>query len=234
MPPESDRLAKIPTHSLAEQARTLIRNAIFEGKIKPEERLTIERIAGELGISRTPVREALKLLEADGIIRMLPNRGAVVQRFDPDELIERYSLRALLEGYAAEMACRAQGPKLALVLEANCRKMGEEIHRLDALDGTDADDLDQIGKLLELNRQFHHAILVASQCTLVGRQLDALQMPLAYRLYQWRAPMRRMAVLTHHMLITDTFRNNHPKRARKAVEAHISDVRDYIISTARP
>lgn len=232
MQPDSERLARIPVASLAEQARTLIRNAIFEGKIKPEERLTIERIAGELGISRTPVREALKLLEADGIIRMLPNRGAVVQRFDQDELIERYSLRALLEGYAAEMACRAQGPALVPALDANNAAMEQEIGRLEAIDRDGGDDLDQIGKLLELNRQFHHLLLVASRTTLVGRQLDALQMPLAYRLYQWRVPARRHAVLDHHRLITETFRNNQPKRARKAVEAHIHDVRDFIISTA--
>ena len=143
---ESERLAKIPTHSLADQARTLIRNAIFDGKIKPEERLTIERIASELGISRTPVREALKLLEADGIIRMLPNRGAVVQRFDKEELIERYSLRGLLEGYAAEMACRTQSATLAPLLEAQCAEMALAIAELERINQEGSNDLDQIGK----------------------------------------------------------------------------------------
>jgi len=229
---ESERLAKIPTHSLADQARTLIRNAIFDGKIKPEERLTIERIASELGISRTPVREALKLLEADGIIRMLPNRGAVVQRFDKEELIERYSLRGLLEGYAAEMACRTQSATLAPLLEAQCAEMALAIAELERINQEGSNDLDQIGKLLELNRQFHHTILKASPNNLVNRMLDTLQIPLAYRLYQWRAPARRQAVLDHHRTIAAAFRNNQPKRARKAVEEHIEDVRDFIISTA--
>ena len=56
----SRKLGKISNQSLADQARDLIRQAIYEGKILPEERLTIERIAADFGISRTPVREALK------------------------------------------------------------------------------------------------------------------------------------------------------------------------------
>ena len=236
--PATERFGKIPTHSLADQARVQIRNAIFEGKIKPEERLTIERIASELGISRTPVREALKLLEADGIVRVLPNRGAVVQRFDKDELVERYSVRALLEGYDTEMACRAPDPALAALvtdLEANCAAMAAaiaELERIDAAGPPGERDLEQIGKLLELNGKFHKRILEASGTVLVGRVLESLHMPLAYRLYQWRAPARRKAVLDYHLAIVTAMREGMAKRARKLIEDHIADVRDFLISTA--
>ena len=234
-PPATERFGKIPTHSLADQARVQIRNAIFEGKIKPEERLTIERIAGELGISRTPVREALKLLEADGIVRVLPNRGAVVQPFDKEELVERYSVRALLEGYATEMACRTPDAGLIADLEANCAEMATaiaELERIDASGPPGERDLEQIGKLLELNGQFHKRILAASNCMLVGRVLESLHMPLAYRLYQWRAPVRRKAVLDYHLAIVAAMRAGKAKRARKLIEDHIADVRDFLISTA--
>ena len=100
------KLGSISNQSLADQARDLIRRAIFEGEIQPEERITIERIAADFGISRTPVREALKALETDGIVRIHPHRGAVVQRFEAKELYDRYTVRALLEGFAAELACR--------------------------------------------------------------------------------------------------------------------------------
>jgi len=233
MTPQTERLDRIATHSLADQARTMIRKAIFEGKIKPEERLTIERIASELGISRTPVREALKLLEADGIIRMLPNRGAVVQRFDKQELAERYSLRAQLEGYAGEMACRARGAELADELDANWAVMETGITRLAELNERGEDDLDQISALLELNRRFHQIILGASGCNLVAKVLDSLHMPVAYRLYQWREPARRQAVLDHHRNIVEAFRKNQPRRVRKALEAHIEDVRDFVLSTGQ-
>ena len=75
----SNNLSKLQSDSLADKARDMIRAAIFEGHIQPDERLTIEHIAAQLGISRTPVREALKALETDGIVKLLPNRGAIVQ-----------------------------------------------------------------------------------------------------------------------------------------------------------
>ena len=120
-------IGRISTQSLADQARDLIKQAIFEGKIKPEEKLTIERIAAEFGISRTPVREALKALETDGIVRIHPHRGAIVQRFDKDELFDRYSVRALLEGHAGERACRADPLGIAADLEANCEALAARI-----------------------------------------------------------------------------------------------------------
>src|SRR4051794_8198488 len=93
-------LSRLTDTSLASRAKDLIRAAIFEGKIRPEERLTIERIADELGISRTPVREALKALESDGVIQLLPRRGAIVARFSRQEIFDRYTVRAMIEGYA--------------------------------------------------------------------------------------------------------------------------------------
>ena len=110
-------LGPISNQSLADQARDLIREAIFNGKIKPEERLTIERIAADIGISRTPVREALKALETDGILRIEPHRGAVVRRFDKDELYDFHTIRAQLEGYAGELACKRDAAAVTRDLE---------------------------------------------------------------------------------------------------------------------
>ena len=171
------KLGSISSQSLADQARDLIRQAIFEGKIKPEERLTIERIAAELGISRTPVREALKALETDGIVRIHPHRGAIVQKFDRDELRDRYSVRALLEGYAGELACKADAAGIAADLAANC----------DALERAIAvarpEDLEALRAMTEINSQFHNRILEASGSATTIRLLENLRMPLAYRLY---------------------------------------------------
>lgn len=228
---ETDRLKKVTAHSLANQARTLIRDAIFEGKIKPEERLTIERIANELGISRTPVREALKLLEADGILKILPNRGAIVQRFDKEELSERYAVRALLESYAAELACARQTDELVARLEDNCLRMERGITELEQINLSGQDDLEKISSLLELNREFHDLILEASGAGIVIKLLSSLQMPVAYRLYQWRVPARRSAVLDYHRMIVERFRKKDPSGAGKAMKDHIHDVREFLLST---
>src|SRR4051794_41593164 len=82
-------------------ATELIREAIVDGRLEPGRRLKEEELARELGISRTPVREALLMLQAEGIVDAIPNRGAVVRVHTPEDLDDLYQLRALLEGYAA-------------------------------------------------------------------------------------------------------------------------------------
>src|SRR4029077_11389899 len=85
-------------------ATELIREAILDGRLPPGHRLKEEELARELGISRTPVREALLVLQTEGLIDAAPNRGAVVRSHDSDDLEDLYQLRALLEGYVARRA----------------------------------------------------------------------------------------------------------------------------------
>src|SRR5216110_3821907 len=78
-------------------ATELIREAIVDGRLVPGERLKEEELARELGISRTPVREALLVLQAEDLVVATPNRGATVRVHDAKDLQEQYELRALLE-----------------------------------------------------------------------------------------------------------------------------------------
>jgi DNA-binding GntR family transcriptional regulator len=221
----SRKLGSITTHSLADQARDLIRQAIFEGKIKPEERLTIERIAAEFGISRTPVREALKALETDGIVRIHPHRGAIVQRFEKDELYDRYSVRAMLEGHAGELACKVDAEGIAADLEANCTQLEKAIAK------ARSDDLDSLRVLTELNSKFHNRILNASGSTTTLRLLEGLRMPLAYRLYIWRSPESQKSSLKFHRAIAKAFRARRPTEVRRLMEQHLLAARDFLVST---
>jgi DNA-binding GntR family transcriptional regulator len=220
----SKKLGSITAHSLADQARDLIRDAIFEGRIKPEEKLTIERIAADFGISRTPVREALKALETDGIVRIQPHRGAVVQRFEKDEIHDRYSVRALLEGYAGELACRADAEGVAHDLEANCERLRK------AIAATRSDDLHAARVMAELNSEFHDRVLDASGSATIRRVLDGLRMPVAYRLYIWRSPERRRISLDFHRRIAAAFAERQPKKVRRLMEEHLIEARDYLVA----
>src|SRR5438309_11120403 len=85
-------------------ATELIREAIVDGRLEPGRRLKEEELARELGISRTPVREALLVLQSEGLVAAEPNRGASVRAHDAADLDDLYQLRALLEGYAARRA----------------------------------------------------------------------------------------------------------------------------------
>src|SRR5919106_3598852 len=159
MPKSSDTLAlpvrrveQLRETSLAERAREAIQRAILEGSIAPGERISIERIAGELGVSRTPVREALKALEVDGLIVLEPNRGAVVREVARDDLYHRYAIRGMIEGYAAQLACEADPAGLAAVLSANCRKARKLI------EGPRATAPRTVRELVALNQDFHAEI----------------------------------------------------------------------------
>src|SRR5258708_28650825 len=108
-------------------ATELIRNAILEGRLEPGRRLKEEELARELGISRTPVREALVMVQAEDLVVATPNRGATVRVHDANDLHDLYELRALLEGYATRRAAeRISKPEIDL-LRQSCM-------RFDALD----------------------------------------------------------------------------------------------------
>ena len=126
-------------------ATELIREAILDGRLDPGSRLKEEELARELGISRTPVREALLMLQAEGLIETVPNRGAVVRTHDAEDLIDLYQLRALLEGYAARQAA-------ARVTDEEIGLLRESCDRFDKIAG------DDFRELVKENLLFHRAI----------------------------------------------------------------------------
>lgn len=97
--------------SLGQSHRTLreivadeIRSMIMQGTLKPGERLFEDRLAEQLGVSRNPVREAIRALEGTGLVEVIPRRGAYVSDFDPDQTRQLLELRCVIEAYAAEQA----------------------------------------------------------------------------------------------------------------------------------
>jgi DNA-binding GntR family transcriptional regulator len=217
------KLDRIERSSLADQARDQIRQAIYKGQMRPEERLTIEQIAADLGISRTPVREALKALEADGVLRILPRRGAVIERFDSRQIYDRYSVRALLEGFAAERACEARPPGIADSLLANCDELAAAAKRADPA------DLQQVKRLVALNRDFHQTLLDACDSPIVIRMLESLIMPTGFRVYYWRAAERQSASIAFHRRIARAFKARKAQEVRRLVESHILEARDFLM-----
>jgi DNA-binding GntR family transcriptional regulator len=221
------RLRELEGVSLAEQVREAIREAILEGRFLGDERLGIEHVAAELGVSRTPVREALRALEGDGLVRLLPNRGAVVEEFAADEIYHRYEIRAMVEAYAAELACRWNARQIARELDANCVLVAE------LLSGLVPDDDRQTGQLIELNIQFHGIIQEGAACKTFGRVLAVVENPAAYRRTYWTDPVRSQASLEAHRQITDAFAHGEPHLARKLMEQHLLDARDRLFAGKR-
>jgi DNA-binding GntR family transcriptional regulator len=105
--------------ALVDRLARAIGARVLAGEIPSGARLRQEALASEFGVSRTPVREALRMLQASGIVEVNPNRGAVVRRPAVREIREAYEVRAELEGFAAELAAtRVQEPQLRRLREA--------------------------------------------------------------------------------------------------------------------
>src|SRR4051812_16469171 len=92
------------TGETVDRTAALIRQQIVEGRLVPGQRLIARDLVEQLGISRGPLREAFRRLAADGLVDLIPNRGAMVRRLSNDEIAQVYQIREALEGYAARRA----------------------------------------------------------------------------------------------------------------------------------
>lgn len=133
--------------NVVDQLRNLILNHYFE----PGERLNQNALAEKLGVSRTPIREALLKLENEGLILFSPYKGASVTNFSIDDLDEIYTIRIGLEGIAARLAA-------SRITELQIKKLEELLKEMKIIFG----DSDR-QSLLSLNRQFHTSIYIATK-----------------------------------------------------------------------
>lgn len=142
-----------------------LRDAILSGRFAPGQRLPQDDLARELGVSRMPIREALRILHVEGLVDFHPHRGATVIDLHPDQIEELFEVRAMLEARAAERAA----PRLAQETLVQLR------HVCGALDDLTLDH----GAWLALNRQFHTLIYPASGwprlCALIVTQRNVMQ-----------------------------------------------------------
>lgn len=133
---------------------------IRNGSLLPGARLRETELADRLGISRTPVREAIRQLEADGLVVHLPRQGATIRSLDHAEVVELYEMRSVLEGTAARLAARAASDI--------------ELAELQALN-TELAAAPAGAQARELNRQFHRMLLEAARNRFLLKSMNGLQ-----------------------------------------------------------
>lgn len=213
--------------SLADQARDRIRAAIIEGKLRPGEKINIERVSEMLGISRTPVREALKALEMDGMVRIEPHKGAIVEPLAWREIDHRYAIRSMLEGYAAELSCTDGGTDLVIALQKNCSKVRREVGSGQPLSPK------KIHLVSELNNEFHRLIWLACGSPTLIRFLESLQLPRSFSESFWVEGDYRELICSHHEDIAAAFKEGDATRARSLMEQHMLASADMIAAAAK-
>ncbi len=160
---ETTMLRPIDTgRSLAENAADRIREQVLIGGYRQGQHLVEARIADELQISRGPVREAFKMLRAEGLLTEEPRRGTFVVSITPQDVRDIYGLRAAVEGAAAKLLCKSQDPAALAQLEQAAEAIGEAATTGDATAVTRADlafheqlcELSGNGRLLETFRRY--------------------------------------------------------------------------------
>ena len=149
--------------SLHDQVVAELRQAILSGQLKPGERLVEGRLADELGVSRNPVREAIRVLASEGLIEVTARRGAAVATMTEQEARETIELRALLEGQNARLAARRQDKEIIKRIETALNK------------GSAAVAARRFEQLFDLNQLFHRELAAAGQNTVLGDLLQKLR-----------------------------------------------------------
>ena len=221
------RFSTLDCSGLTQRVYNAILAAIHQGRIHAGEKLVIEEIARELGVSRTPVREALGALAAEGLVELSAHKGARLKEITPDHLSDAYEIHALLEGYAAERAARnTRTVELLPRLRANVEALAQAIEHSE---GTDS-----VEHLMVLNDEFHAIIHEASGNRVVGELVAHLtNRPRAYGRSYWDSAEAQRQSLAAHTEILAAIAAHDAKQAGEVMRRHMLRSRELVLERLR-
>jgi DNA-binding GntR family transcriptional regulator len=212
----------------ADRAHAALRDGILSGRYGSGEKLGEIEVADELGLSRTPVREALRRLGSEGLLEVLPNRGARVRTWTAEDLEETYELRAVLEGLAARRAAARADPATLLELDrlaATMLTVDPSLGRRPAGD---------FSELAALNARFHELIVSAAGSAQLATTLQALvQLPLVMRTYRRYTAAALARSHSHHREIVDALRARDGVWAESVMRSHVLAARAVLLDSHR-
>ena len=203
-------MERMTGYRLSERLRESIEEEIATGKLLPGTRLDEVELATRFGVSRTPIREALRLLLGEGLVETRPQRGTVVTQVTPQRLIEMFEVMAELEGMCARLAARRMSDaELADIETAHEACRGSAAAR-------DAD------AYFYANERFHYALYAASHNTFLFEQAASLQRKLRpYRRLQLRVRNRPQRSFEEHQAIVDALREGDAEKAVQSIRSHV-------------
>ena len=200
-----------------------LKTAILSGRLSPKERLTEEHLAEALGASRTPVREALHKLEAEGLIRPLKTRGFIVSGDSKEEVQELFELRAILEGYALRIIS-------GRISEDSFQQLDNFIARAQS-----ALDAGRMGDVFRWNTRFHDYLheLVSDMARLYRMIVDMRKLVLRYRKETLQSVAGAQRTLDGHRKILLALRLKDPELCEKTMREHIKLAQEDALLTLR-
>jgi DNA-binding GntR family transcriptional regulator len=207
------------SRSASAAASEVIREAIIDGRLAPGRRLKEEELARELGMSRTPVREALLVLQSEGLVESIPRRGATVRSYAADDLDDMYQLRAVLEGFAARRAATRISADDVARLEESCARF----------DRLRADD--DLRDLVKENLFFHNVVLEAAGSDRLGPLVrKVIEIPLVHKSFYWYSPEQKLISEHYHRQLTRALGVGDAERAEMIMTEHVLEARDFLLA----
>lgn len=198
-----------------------IKQQIVDGRYGPGARITEQQVAAEFKTSRTPVREAMRLLVADGFVLFKPNSGTVVREWTQEQMRQLFDARVLIESeIAAAAALHVTEPELAQLarLQRDIEKSGR------ARAGA---DMTRIG---QLNREFHRVVAQAGRSErLVAMLASAMEMPVVQHTFQRYTPPQLQRSFAHHRELIDALAVHDASWARSVMSCHIHSAKHALL-----
>lgn len=197
-----------------------LRRAILKGELKPGERLMEIALAERLGVSRTPIREAMRKLELEGLVVMIPRRGAQVANITEKDLNDVLEVRIALEKMAIEKACE-------LITEEQLEELNNAAKEFEK-----AIDEENVVKLAEVDVAFHDIIYKASGNVRLNQVLNNLKEQIyRYRVEYLKDEDTRNDLITEHEHIYNAIKERDAEKAMEITFQHIENQRRAIIQT---
>ena len=199
-----------------------LRRAILRGELKPGERLMEIQLANKLGVSRTPIREAIRKLELEGLVLMIPRKGAEVAEITEKNLRDVLEVRCALEELAVQLACDRMDEEGIKKLKEAAEKFREVL---------DSDDITQIAQADVL---FHDIIYTATDNDRLIQLLNNLREQMyRYRIEYLKKRKSYPQLLEEHQAVIDAIAGKDKQKATEITGRHISNQVDTVVDTLR-
>jgi DNA-binding GntR family transcriptional regulator len=202
-----------PTRSLAAWTTDTLRHAILNGYFEPGERLDQEAIAEELGVSRTPIREAIAALESEGLLESKPHRGVFVTKVSRKDIREVFAVRALLEAEIVRQATSSIPDSVLDELERMLKEAQKAYENGDHIAQFDAD------------RRFHETLRGFTENGLLREVLDGVnnRINAVRRFAQMRPGPHVNAFAQEHFAVLEAVQQRDPERAAALMKQHLEN-----------
>lgn len=204
-----------PTRSL--NVTETLREQLLQGEFAPNTRLQEIALAERMGVSRTPIREALSVLARDGLLEYAPNRGYTVREFSLQDIVSAFRVRAVLEGLGCRLLAEKGIPADTDTQLQHAIAWGETLLQSSQLQGGEFD------QWREMNKSFHLAILLATKNDLLIRFAKiSRNIPIVFNgSFRWYSTRDFQRSQDHHQTIYAAMKNGQAERADNMMQEHV-------------